>query len=133
MGAEMRLTILLAFAALRLGAHHGATGFDGTEPVHVMGKVTSADWANPHVVIHVNAAGVEWQVVTVPPAKAQRLGFTQASLVGAEVIVDGHQASDGTNRVNAVRIAFPDGKAITHADCFVTPQNCFSPRGASDR
>ncbi len=129
----MRLTILVALAALSLWAHHGAAGFDQNKPVHLTGKVTSVEWANPHVVIDVSAAGVEWQVLMIPPNTAQRRGLTQSSFAGVEIAVDGHQVLDGSNLVNATRVALPDGRTITHADCFATPQQCFGARGAYQR
>lgn len=130
----MRLILLVTLAISPLRAHHGAEGFDGNKPVHLTGKVTRVEWENPHVVLHVTAAGVEWQVVTIPPIAAVQRGFTQGSFVGAEISADGHQALDGTNRMNATRVALPDGRTVTQADCFAKPpQPCFVPRGASDR
>jgi hypothetical protein len=128
----MKLALLIvALAAIPMGAHHGATGFDQNKPVHLAGKIVKVDWVNPHVVIHLDVAGASWRVSTIPPIAAVPRGFPQSSFAaGTELTVDGHQALDGTNLVNATRVAFPDGKAIVSPDCFASPKLCFSPREA---
>jgi hypothetical protein len=40
-------------------------------------------------------------------------GFTKASLQpGAEIVVDGYQAKDGTNKMNGREITFADGRKL---------------------
>ncbi|HET9215608.1 MAG TPA: DUF6152 family protein [Terriglobia bacterium] len=97
---RLRLTGVIAvlLATVPLWAHHGATGFDQTKPVHLIGKVSILQWNNPHVVIHLDVAGVDgkvatWRVNTLPPNVATRNGFSQSSFpAGTELTVDGYQA-----------------------------------------
>lgn len=132
---RLRLTGVIAvlLATVPLWAHHGATGFDQTKPVHLIGKVSILQWNNPHVVIHLDVAGVDgkvatWRVNTLPPNVATRNGFSQSSFpAGTELTVDGYQALDGSTRVNPTSIVFKDGKTITHPDCFDARANCFRP------
>lgn len=88
---------------------------------------------NPHIVIHLEAAGadgkvVTWLVNTAPPHVAVRMGLSKSSFaLGTEISVDGYQAIDGSNHVNSTSIVFKDGKAIVGPDCFVDQQRCFRP------
>jgi len=133
----MRLKLLVVIAVFLVAtptwAHHGSTGFDQKKPVHLIGKVSEVEWMNPHIVIHLEAAGADgkaatWLVNTVPPNVAMRLGFSKSSFaVGTEISVDGYQAIDGSNHVNSTNVVFKDGKAIVSPDCFVDQQRCFRP------
>jgi hypothetical protein len=133
----MRLKLLIVTAVLfttaQVWAHHGSTGYDQNKPLHFAGKISKVDWANPHVVIHVEVTGADanvatWLVNTVPPNAAKRLGFPESSFAtGTEVTVDGYQALDGSNHVNGTDIVFKDGKKIHSADCFAPNQPCFRP------
>jgi hypothetical protein len=127
------LLIAMLLTAAPSWAHHGSTGFDQKKPVHLIGKVSLVEWTNPHVVIHLDAAGPDgkvatWLVNTLPPNAAKRQGFSPDSFAaGTEISVDGYQAIDGSNHVNGTSIVFPDGKKIVTPDCFSADQHCFTP------
>ena len=133
MRLKFPVVITVFLAAIPMWAHHGSTGFDQKKPVHLIGKVSEVEWMNPHVVIHLEAAGtdgkvVTWLVNTAPPHAAIRMGFSKSSFaVGTEISVDGYQALDGSNHVNSTSIVFKDGKAIVGPDCFVDAQRCYRP------
>lgn len=45
------------------------------------------------------------------PNTLLRRGLTKKDLpIGAEILVDGYQAKDGTNRANGRDLTFPDGR-----------------------
>jgi hypothetical protein len=47
------------------------------------------------------------------PNTLLRNGFTKASLpVGTEIVVDGYQAKDASNKLNGRDITFPDGRKL---------------------
>jgi hypothetical protein len=47
------------------------------------------------------------------PNTLLRNGFTKTSLpVGTEIVVDGYQAKDATNRMNGRDITLPDGRKL---------------------
>ena len=120
-------------AASPIWAHHGSTGFDQKKPVHLVGKVSLLEWMNPHIVIHLEAAGADgkvatWLVNTLPPNTAMRRGFSKSSFaVGTEISVDGYQALDGSNHVNGTNIVLGDGQRIVTPDCFDNVPHCYKP------
>jgi hypothetical protein len=83
---------------------------------------------NPHAWIHLetvkadgpkaceytpNAKCEEWMVEGGTPNTLLRRGFTKDSLqAGTEIVVDGYQAKDGSNRANGRDVTFPDGRKL---------------------
>src|SRR5579863_1561635 len=108
---------LLAVAPAR--AHHAfAAEFDADKPLQLKGTVTKMEWINPHAWIHIDVKGpdgkvTEWMIEAGAPNGLLRRGFTKASLpAGTEVVVEGWQAKDGSNRANGSNITLPDGKKL---------------------
>jgi len=119
MSAALIAAAGLLLAGVPAWAHHAfAAEFDAKKPVKLTGKVTKMEWINPHAWIHVdvkNADGsvTNWMVEGGTPNTLFRRGFTKDSLaVGTEVIVDGYQAKDGSNRANGRDITFADGRKL---------------------
>lgn len=122
----MRIQFMAAAAAAALmwsaapaRAHHAfAAEFDAKKPVKLQGKVTRMEWINPHAWIHVDIAGPDgkvtnWMVEAGTPNTLFRRGFTKDSLaVGTEIVVDGYQSKDGSNRANGRDVTFPDGRKL---------------------
>lgn len=106
-------------AAVPVWAHHAfAAEFDAKKPVKLEGKVTKMEWINPHAWIHVDVKNSDgsvtnWMVEGGTPNTLLRRGFTKDSLaVGTEIVVDGYQAKDGSNRANGRDITLPDGRKL---------------------
>src|ERR1700759_2812050 len=109
---KTKLAVLIVGAAMAIGAipawaHHPfAAEFDATKPVHFEGTVTKVELINPHTWIHVdvkNADGsvINWMVEAGSPNVLLRRGFTKQTVaVGTNVVIDGYQAKDGSNRMN---------------------------------
>jgi hypothetical protein len=109
--------LLLNVAELR--AHHAfAAEFDAQKPVKFRGTVTKMEWINPHAWIHMDVKGpdgtvVSWMVEAGTPNTLFRRGFTKNSLApGTEILVEGYQAKDGSNKANGRDVTFPDGRKL---------------------
>ncbi len=106
-------------SAAPVWAHHAfAAEFDSTKPIKLHGVVTKMEWINPHAWIHLDVKNPDgtvtsWMVEGGSPNTLLRNGFTKASLpVGTEIVVDGYQAKDATNKMNGRDITFPDGRKL---------------------
>jgi len=106
-------------------AHHAfAAEFDAKKPVKLRGTVSKMEWINPHAWIHVDVKSADgtvvgWMIEAGTPNTLFRRGFTKNSLAtGTEILVDGYQAKDGSNRPTA---------GTSHS---WMGENCFSARRA---
>jgi hypothetical protein len=121
-----RLAIIGSATALAISgwassafAHHAfAAEFDANKAVNFKGTITKMEWTNPHSWLHVmvkqpDGTTVNWAIEAGTPNVLFRRGFTKETLVpGTEVVVDGYQAKDGSNRANGRDLTLPDGRQL---------------------
>ena len=119
LSAVAGICVWLAATAVPVVAHHAfAAEFDADRPVEFSGTVTKVEWINPHVWIHLDVKKDDgttenWGFEAGTPNVLFRRGFTRTSLLpGTDVLVDGYQAKDGTNRANGRDITFTDGTKL---------------------
>ena len=100
-------------------AHHAfAAEFDANKPIVLKGKVTKTEWVNPHSWVHVDVKGddgktVNWAIECGAPNALLRRGWNKNSLpVGADIVVDGYKAKDGSTTISAKDITTPDGQKM---------------------
>jgi hypothetical protein len=114
-------TAALVTVATSPGAAHHAFGgeFDANRPVLLKGKLVKVEWVNPHTWIHLEVAKADgttevWMVEGGSPNSLLRRGVTRDSLkVGTELVVDGYQARDYTQkRANGRNVTYPDGRKL---------------------
>jgi len=119
-----RLAALLLCVSMSLSptlfAHHAfSSEFDASKPVKIKGTVSRIEWINPHSWIHVDVKEADgkitkWMVEGGSPNALIRRGVTAQLLkVGMEVVVDGYQAKDGSNRANGRDITLADGRKLS--------------------
>jgi hypothetical protein len=121
---RMMLAMVVIGAGLIVGevsmaAHHAfAAEFDAKKPIRLRGTVARMEWINPHTWIHLDVKRADgkverWMIEGGPPNALYRRGFTKDSLpVGAEILVEGFRAKDGTNRGNGRDVTFADGRKL---------------------
>jgi hypothetical protein len=109
----------LIVAAVPALAHHSFSAeYDRAKTVQLKGTVTKVEWMNPHARFYVDVKDdggkvVNWEFELGSPNGLMRQGWTRNSLkVGDVVSVNGSQAKDGSNLVNANNVAFENGKRV---------------------
>lgn len=115
-------TIIVAFTAVLpapTSAHHSfAAEYDAHKPVTLSGTVTKVEWVNPHGWIYLDVKDAKggltkWAVETGTPGMLARRGLKKTFLpIGAEVVITGYRAKDGSNTANGAAVKFPDGRDI---------------------
>jgi hypothetical protein len=113
------LVAAIAWGTSRLAAHHAfAAEFDATKPIKLKGTIVKMEWINPHTWLHLDVKRPDgkverWMIEGGPPNALYRRGFNKNSLpVGAELLVEGFQAKDGSHRGNGREITFSDGRRL---------------------
>ena len=113
------MAVAVALAAVPVVAHHAFSAeFDADRPLHLEGIVVKMEWINPHAWLHLEVTNDDgsttvWMVEGGTPNTLLRRGFSRDSLEpGIEVIVDGYQSKDGSNKGNGRDLTYRDGRKL---------------------
>ena len=101
-------------------AHHSeAAEFDADSPVKVSGVVRKVEWFNPHIWYYVEGTDelsgrtAVWGFSGGSPNSLRRRGITSDTMkIGDTVVVEGHQALDGSPNASGSNVTFPDGSRV---------------------
>ena len=114
--------LLTALAGGRVTAHHSfAATFDASKAIRVTGTLAKVEWTNPHIYFYVDVTDdkgtvTRWACESGAPGALSRRGFKRSLLkLGDTLIVDGYQAKNGANLMDARRVTLPDGQILVGA------------------
>jgi len=106
----------------RAAAHHSfAAVFDASKAIRVTGTLVKIEWTNPHIYFYVDATDekgtvVRWACESAAPGALSRRGFKRSLLkLGETLVIDGYQAKNGANLMDARRVTLPDGQILSGA------------------
>jgi uncharacterized protein DUF6152 len=109
--------LLLAAASVR--AHHAFSAeFDINKPFKLRGTLTKWEMINPHSWFHFDVKDesgtvVEWMIEGGSPNQLMKQGVTKNTLViGTEMIIDGYQAKDATNKGVGRNLVLANGRRL---------------------
>ena len=111
--------VWLTLAAVPVWAHHAFSAeFDIKKPLKIQGTLTKWEMINPHSWFHVDVKGpdgnvVEWLIEGGSPNQLIKQGVTKNTLaVGTEILIEGYQAKDGTNKGVGRNLVLADGRRL---------------------
>ena len=109
----------LLLAAAPLTAHHAfSSEFDINKPFKFRGTLTKWEMINPHSWFHFDVKGddgsvVEWMIEGGSPNSLIKQGVTKHTLaIGTEMVIEGYQAKDGTNKGVGRNLVLADGRRL---------------------
>jgi len=109
----------LLLAAAPVWAHHAFSAeFDVKKPMKLQGTLTKWEMINPHSWFHLDVKGpngkvFSWLIEGGSPNQLIRLGVTKNTLsVGAELVIEGYLAKDGTNKGVGRNFTFTDVRRL---------------------
>ena len=111
--AAAAVVALLVGAPAALAHHAFAAEFDVNKPLKLEGKLLKWDMVNPHSWFHVDIKGTTWMIEGGSPNQLIRQGVTKNTVpIGTQLIIEGYQAKDGTNKAVGRNFILPDGSRL---------------------
>jgi hypothetical protein len=100
-------------------AHHAFSAeFDINRPIQLRGTLLKWEMINPHSWFHLDVKDadgkiVSWMIEGGSPNQLIRMGVTKNTVqVGTEIMVEGYQAKDGSNKAVGRNFVLADGTRL---------------------
>jgi hypothetical protein len=117
--AAVGTSIGIILAASPVLAHHAFSAeFDISKPIQLRGTLLKWEMINPHSWFHLDVKDpdgkiVSWMIEGGSPNQLIRMGVTKHTVqIGAEIVVEGYQAKDGTNTGVGRNFVLADGTRL---------------------
>lgn len=110
--AAATITVLSMIAPGASIAHHGWSGYDGSQLLKLTGTIEASRYVNPHGSVRLKTPEKTWDVVLAPPSRMQTRGLERAMLApGTTATVEGYLNRTESAELRAERITI-DGKTV---------------------
>jgi hypothetical protein len=100
-------------------AHHAFSAeFDINRPIQLRGTLLKWEMINPHSWFHLDVKDadgkvISWMIEGGSPNQLIRMGVTKNTVqVGTEIMVEGYQAKDGSNKAVGRNFVLADGTRL---------------------
>jgi uncharacterized protein DUF6152 len=117
--AVVGASVGVILAAAPVLAHHAFSAeFDISKPIQLRGTLLKWEMINPHSWFHLDVKDpdgkiVSWMIEGGSPNQLIRMGVTKNTVhVGTEIVIEGYQAKDGTNKGVGRNFVLADGTRL---------------------
>lgn len=117
--AVVAAVVGVLLAAVPVMAHHAFSAeFDINKPIKLRGTLTKWEMINPHSWFHIDVKDpdgkvVPWMIEGGSPNQLIKQGVTKNTIaIGTELIIEGYQAKDGTNKAVGRNLLLADGRRL---------------------
>ena len=128
--AVVGVCVGLLLAAAPVLAHHAfSSEFDINKPLKLRGILTQWEMINPHSWFHFDVKDesgtvVSWMIEGGSPNQLIKQGVTKHTLaIGTEIIIEGYQAKDATNKGVGRNLVLADGRRLFLGGAANSPDN----------
>lgn len=124
LGSILAATTALLLVSGASFAHHGMGTYDLQRRITLKGTVTTFDFTNPHVLLHLDVKDdkgtvVKWVAETGSPNMMRRGGWNKNTLKpGDQITISGQPAKNGSPTMRFLKVVLSNGQELDPASGF---------------